>query len=142
MNFPREVEGDTSKEELGNTEEVERDTEKEEVDAESSSSTTSSFGSLPSLRIRGNDSTIADSTADSAKSITSSLGSVPSLLLNWEDASSADESLEILLLSLQSQETPTTTTRDMTAIQPDTDGESIMGDSGRSSESKVDSLVE
>ena len=30
----------------------------------------------------------------------------------------------------------------MTAIQPDTDGESIMGESGRLSESKADSVVE
>ena len=48
---PREVEGYTSKEELGNAEEVERDAAKEEVDAESFSSTTSSFGFLPSGRI-------------------------------------------------------------------------------------------
>ena len=91
--------------------------------AESFSSTTSSFGSLPSLQIRDDKSTVEVSTMDSPTSTTSSLGTVPSLLLNWEDDSSADESLEIVSLSVQSQDTPTTTTHDMTATQPDTDGE-------------------
>ena len=79
---------------------------------------------------------------DYSTSTTSSLCTVPSFLLNWEDDLSADDSLEILSLSVQSQETPTTTTHHMTAIQPDTDGESIVGESVRSSESKVYSVVE
>ena len=69
--------------------------------AESSSSTTSFLGSLSSLRMRKNDSTVADSTVGSTSSTTASFGSVPSLLAR-DNNSARDEYTVMTTSSVQS----------------------------------------